>query len=150
MNVLMLDQTPDLPVNHPVELGDQNDIVTELSMLRKKAEPLRPAGLLPFPGIEEQLTLVDHQQDRSFLWRLVSKPLPAVLDQEFGRHLVIGAICKVSSFILAEIYREVTDHRITQTRPIRNCPGTMQALAGTWCTAVQTDHINHRSLSATA
>lgn len=114
MDVLILDQTPDLTVDHPVELSDQDDVIAQLSMLRKERQPLGPAGLLPFTGIEEQLTLIDDQEDGSFLWRLVAKPLPAILGQEFGRHLVIGTVSIGSAFILAQIYSKVSDHRIAQ------------------------------------
>lgn len=150
VDVLMLDQTPDLTVNHPVKLGNQDDVIAQLSMLRKEGQPLGPAGLLPFSCIKQQLALIDHQKDRSFLRLLGSKALPAVIDQEFRLHLIIGTVSVAGSFVLAEIHREVADHRISQARPICNCPGTMQALAGTRCSAVQADHISHQSLSASA
>ena len=73
MDELIFDQTSDLAVNHPVKLGDQDDIISELSMLREETEPFGPAILLPFTGIEQQLTLIDYQQDRSFLWCFGSK-----------------------------------------------------------------------------
>ena len=63
VNVLIFNQAPDLTVDHPVKLGDQDDIKPKLSMLRKEGKPLGPAVALPFPGIKEQLALVDHQKD---------------------------------------------------------------------------------------
>ena len=43
MDVLILDQTPDLTVDHPVKLGDQDNVIAQLSMLRKEGQPLGPA-----------------------------------------------------------------------------------------------------------
>lgn len=119
-------------------------------MLREEAEPFVPAILLPFTGIEQQLTLVDYQEDRALLRRFGSKALPAVADQEVRSHFVIGTISKGCTFVHAQIYGEIADHRISQAGPILNCPGTMQTLAGAGSTAVQAYHISHRSLSASA
>ena len=112
MDVLIFDQTSDLTVNHPVELGEQDDIIAQLSMLRKEGQPLGPAIDLPFTGIKEQLmlgeklkplvpvfplpftgvkkqlTLVDHQQNGILV--LCSRPaafevLPGIVHKEFGR-----------------------------------------------------------------
>lgn len=82
MYILMLDQAADLSVNHPVKLGDQYDIVSQLSMLRKEGQPLGPAGLLPFTSVKYQLALIDHKKDGSFLWLLGSKALPAKVGQK--------------------------------------------------------------------
>lgn len=78
----MLNQAADLSVNHPVKLGDQDNVITQLSMLRKEGQPLSAAGLLPFTSIKYQLALIDHKKDGSFLWLLGSKALPAEVDQE--------------------------------------------------------------------
>ena len=99
MNELILNQAADLPVNHAVELGDQDDIVTQLSMLRKEAKPLLPAFLLPFTGIEKQLALVDHQQDRT-LFRFGSNFFLTELDQVVRCHLIIRAVSEISTFVL--------------------------------------------------
>lgn len=99
VNELILDQAPDLPVHHPVKLGNQDNIIPQLSMLRKEAEPLGPAILLPFSGIEQQLTLIDHQQNRTFL-RLGSYFILAKLDQEIRGHFMIWAVDEIRPFVL--------------------------------------------------
>lgn len=114
MDELILNQTPDLTVNHPIKLGNQNDIIAEFAMLREEGKPLSPAGALPFPGIENQLTFVNHKQNRSFFRRFGSKTFLAVIDQILWCQLVIRAIGIVCSFVLAEIHREVPDHRVAQ------------------------------------
>ena len=150
MDELILDQAPDLAIDHPVELGDQDDIIAQMTMQRKKAKPFITADFLPFPGIKEQLTLINHKQNRSFLDPFITEVLPAVLDQELRSHLVIGAVGECSTFMHTQIHREITDHWVAEPGPVLNCPGTMQALAGARCSAVQADHISHRSLSASA
>lgn len=43
MDELIFDQAANLPVNHPVKLSDQDDVIPELSMLRKEGQPLGPS-----------------------------------------------------------------------------------------------------------
>lgn len=111
MDVLILDQTADVSVNHAVKLGDQDDVIAEFSMLREEGEPFVPPGLLPVPGIKEQLTFVDDDEHGSFRNVLFSVPVQLEFDEEVRGHLVIGTIGEVSSLVLAQIHREVPDHR---------------------------------------
>ena len=111
VDVLILNQAADVSVYHPVKLGDQDDIIAEFSMLRKETEPFVPPGLLPVPGIEQELTLIDHNEHGAFRDVFLPEAVKLELYEVVRGHLVIGAIGEVSSFVLAQIYREVPDHR---------------------------------------
>ena len=101
VDVLILDQAPDIPVNHPVKLGDQDDIIAEFSMLRKEGEPFVPACLLPVPGIKQELTLIDHNEHGAFRDVLFSVPVQLELNEIVRGHLVVGAIGEIGSFVPA-------------------------------------------------
>lgn len=76
-----LHQRPDLLVQHPIILGDQDEIETQLPVLRKQRHP--SAAILPpeVPAVEDDLTLVndDHgltlNADFVMLKRIFYQPL---------------------------------------------------------------------------
>ena len=137
MNVLIFDQATDIPVNHPVKLGDQDDVIAEFSMLRKETEPFVPPGLLPVPGIEQQLTLVNDDQHSAFWDVLIPVPVKLEFDEVVRGHFVVGTIGVIGPLVLAQIHRKIPDHRTSQPGPIDDCPGTMQALTRAGCAAIQ-------------
>ena len=114
VDVLIFDQAANIPVNHAVKLGDEDDVIAEFAMLREEGEPFVPAGLLPITGIEEQLTLINDDQHRSFRNVLFPVPVQLEFDEVVRGHFVVWAVGVISSFVLAEIYREVSDHRTAQ------------------------------------
>lgn len=85
VNLLILNEGPDLPVYHPVELRYQNHIIPILSVLRKEGKPLLPAFSIPLPGVKHQLTLVDYQQQATLTEWMGREVMPGEGDKHCGR-----------------------------------------------------------------
>ena len=58
MYEIVFDQSPDLPVQHPVKLCEQNHIIAIMSVLGEEGQPGTPIRRSVFPGVKKQLRLV--------------------------------------------------------------------------------------------
>lgn len=141
VNPFILDQAADLAVQHPIKLGNQDDLITKFPVLRKKAAPLRTVLLAPVAGIEKDLAFVDHQKDLSLLDAApdVLRIILAKGNQALRRQKSIVNI-KVRSFWMpdpAEITGEVAnDGGIAKLDPMIQPGGKMQGLACSGSAAV--------------
>ena len=59
MYILILDETADLTIKHPVELGSKNNVIAKMPMLAEEGEPASLRETLPLTGIEYQLRLIN-------------------------------------------------------------------------------------------
>lgn len=116
---LGLYQRPDLLVQHPVILGDQDEIEAQLPVLAEQRHPC--AAILPseVPAVEDDLTLVNDDHGLTLNADLVM--LQRVFNQPLGGQLRIVPIQRVGlSFLLR--------HKILVNREIGNdAAGTLQA-----------------------
>lgn len=97
--VLVFDQTSDLAVDHPVKLGNQDNVITIMPVQGKERQPFITSDLAPFTGVEHQLTLIHDQEKRSFLNFLALKILLGELNKVFWCYLYIALVMeKLPSF----------------------------------------------------
>ena len=141
MDVFILNKAPQLLVYHPVKLGYERYIIPIFPVLGEEREPFIPALLLPVPGVEHQLTLINNQQDRAFPDAFPLKERPGVVDQILRVQLVVGNISVSRLFEAGQVTGEVADHRPTKPGAVDHIFSVMQALPGAWCAGVQSDHI---------
>ena len=89
---LDLDKTSNLAINHPIELGYENDLIAVVSMLAQKLYPVLAAIGVPTAGVENKLGLVHYKQYLIFS-DLATLPIGScVLREPFGRKKIVGPI----------------------------------------------------------
>ena len=144
----ILDQGTDLAVKHPVELGDQDHVVTILAVLRKERCPAGTVRKVPFPRIEQDLRLIDHERIASFLTPLVPETHPVMVagepDQALRRHAVIVYAEEDTALFPFDglpVKLEVGDHHAPVIdQAVMDVPGKVEALAGSGRAGIQCDH----------
>ena len=89
---LYLDQTSYLAINHPIELGYENDLIAVVSVLTQELYPVLTALGVPAAGVENKLGLVHYKQYLIFS-DLATFPINScVLREPFGRKKIVGPI----------------------------------------------------------
>lgn len=89
---LYLDQTSYLAINHPIELGYENDLVTIMAMLTQELNPVLTALGVPTAGVENKLGLVNYKQNLIFS-DLAALPVSnSVLREPIGSKKIVGPI----------------------------------------------------------
>lgn len=131
VNELVLNNASDLPINHPVKLGDQRHIKAILPVLGEKREPVRPPLLLPVPRVEYQLALVNDQENSPFLDLLPLEEDSGVVDQVVRGKLVVRNIGVIRFLEAGQVTRKVPDHRLAKAGTVDHIPCIMQALPRT-------------------
>lgn len=63
MDVLVFDEGTDLPIQHPVKLGAEDDEKAEMPVHGEEPCPAVASFGGPVPRIEEQLRLIDEEED---------------------------------------------------------------------------------------
>ena len=66
MNVVVLDQAPDLSVQHPVKLCEQDHVITIMAVLGEEGQPGTPVRGRVFPGIKKELRFIYEDLNLSF------------------------------------------------------------------------------------
>lgn len=128
MDELILDQAPDLPVQHPVKLGAQEDKVPKMPVRSKEPCPALPAFHRPVPGIKKQLGLIYDQQDRVLFDTPPLKVIPGDSHQTVRLQLMVGDVADVllsADLYIIHVYREVTKHSLSHPQPVINGPGAV-------------------------
>ena len=131
MNVFILDQTPDLAVDHPVELGDQDNVIAIMSVQCKKRQPFITSGLAPIPGIEHQLTLINDQEQRTLFYFFALEMFLGELNQKVRGNLKVTLVTEQLTLFLRDtvlVNREVAHSRTTSTEQMIQPFCYMQAL----------------------
>lgn len=126
---LDLDKAPDLAVYHPIELGNENDLVTVVSVLAQKLYPVLAALGVPTAGVENKLGLVHYKQNLIFS-DLAALPVSSgVLREPIGRKLVIGTENEIPPIVARRMVDiEVRDNGQLSKESIANIAGGMKAL----------------------
>lgn len=133
-----LHQRPDLLVQHPIILGDQDEIETQLPVLRKQRHP--SAAILPpeVPAVEDNLTLV--YDDHSLTLNADLMMLKRVFYQPFGGQLGIVPIDRRGSPLFLRnkvlIDGEIRDDAAGTLQAADNILGSVKALAAARCSGV--------------
>lgn len=63
---IVFDQSPDLPVQHPVKLCEQDHVIAIMPVLGEEGQPGTPIRGSVFPGVKEQLCLIYVDLNLSF------------------------------------------------------------------------------------
>ena len=63
---IVFDQPPDLPVQHPVKLCEQDHVIAIMPVLGEEGQPGTPIRGSVFPGVKEQLRLIYVDLNLSF------------------------------------------------------------------------------------
>ena len=115
------------------------------------AEELNPvhatlgcAPVLPRAGVEHQLGLIDHEQDRILADGAAREVLPRVRIEELGREIGVGAVAEQAG-VIAQIGIDVevaNDGTALVQKGVAYVAGDVKALAAARGTAVKVDHIN--------
>lgn len=66
MYEIVFDQSPDLSVQHPVKLCEQDHVIAIMTVLGEEGQPGTPIRGRVFPGVKEQLRLVYVDLNLSF------------------------------------------------------------------------------------
>ena len=66
MHKIVFDQPPDLPVQHPVKLCEQDHVIAIMPVLGEEGQPSTPIRGSVFPGVKEQLRLIYVDLNLSF------------------------------------------------------------------------------------
>ena len=138
---IVLDQSPDLSVQHPIKLCEQDHVIAIMPVLGEEGQPGTPVRGRVFPGIKKELRFIDVDLNLSF-----PKPASEMLCQSPGEpeqlvriQTMVGNI-KVYAFTFLyslSIKIKVTDHHgILALQPESNLPGCMAALAGSGSTKI--------------
>lgn len=133
-----LHQRPDLLVQHPIILGDQDEIETQLPVLRKQRHP--SAAILPpeVPAVEDNLTLV--YDDHGLTLNADLMMLKRVFYQPFGGQLRIVPIDRRGSPLFLRnkilIDGEIRDDAAGTLQAADNILGSVKALAAARCSGV--------------
>lgn len=127
---LYLDKTSYLAVYHPVELGNENDLVTIMAMLTQKLYPILTALGVPTAGVENKLGLVHYKQNLIFS-DLTAFPIgSSVLREPFGRKLVIRTENEILPIVARRMVDiEVRDNGQLSKERIAYVAGGVKALA---------------------
>ena len=147
VNVVVFDQAPNLSVQHPVKLREQDHIIPIMPVLGEKGQPGTPVRGRVFPGIKEQLRFI--YVDLNFS---LPEPASEMVCQSPGEpeqlvriQTMVGNI-KVYAFTFLyslSIKIKVTDHHGSLAlQPACNLPGSMAALPGSGSSGVQRYHNN--------
>ena len=65
--MFVFDEASNLSVEHSIELGNEDDIISEFSMLGEEGQPVFSSLHVPFSRIEKELRFIDDNHD--FLFR---------------------------------------------------------------------------------
>ena len=135
----ILDQAPDLTINHAVKLSNQGDVIAKLPVLGEELQPLVPVLTLPLPRVEQELTFIDHQQDCTLVFCSGPSTLevpPGVVHEILRSQFVVGAIRIICTLIFAKVTIEVPDHRLPHLGADDDITGIVQAFTRAWRTGI--------------
>lgn len=128
---LYLDKTPNLTINHPIELGYENDLIAVVSVLTQELYPILAALGVPAAGVENKLGLIHYKQYLIFS-DLTALPIgSSVLREPFGRKKIVGPIGEK----LPVVARSVIDVEVgynghlTKPQSVAYVAGGVKALA---------------------
>lgn len=133
-----LHQRPDLLVQHPIILGDQDEIEAQLPVLREQRHP--SAAILPteVPAVEDDLALV--YDDHGLTLNADFVMLKRVFYQPFGGQLGIVPIDRRGSPLFLRnkvlIDGEIRDDAAGTLQAADNILGSVKALAAARCSGV--------------
>ena len=106
VNVVVLDQSPDLSVQHPVKLCEQDHVIAIMPVLGEKGQPGATIRGRVFPGIKKELRFIDVDLNLSF-----PEPASEMLCQSPGEpeqlvriQTMVGNI-KVNTFFTALVLK---------------------------------------------
>ena len=82
MDKFIFDKGANLPINHPVKLRYQDDVIPVFSMLGEKANPATCVDGLPLAGVEQKLSFINDEKNFLFLDFPVAEVSAGILDQD--------------------------------------------------------------------
>lgn len=146
---LDLHERADLAVYHPVELGNQDDLVAKMAMLAKELYPGHALALIPVAGVKNKLRLI---YDKKYL---ILPDLAALevalreLNEEIGIKIKVVPVGEALGIALCvRVDFEVRDDgKLFDAQGVQDIARGVKALPGAGGAAVKIDHGYLQSLN---